>query len=72
MIDTVVLEIPNPGHPMGVRGVGEIPIVPPMGAISNAIYDAIGIRPRTMPATPRVLIDALMDRDGEKGVDAAS
>ena len=71
MIDTVVLEIPNPGHPMGVRGVGEIPIVPPMGAISNAIYDAIGIRARTMPATPRVLIDALMDRDGEKGVDAA-
>ena len=72
MIDTIVLEIPNPGHPMGVRGVGEIPIVPPMGAISNAIADAIGVRPRSLPATPRVLLDQILDRDGEKGVDAAS
>ena len=72
MIDTIVLEIPNPGHPMGVRGVGEIPIVPPMGAISNAIADAIGVRPRSLPATPRVLLDQILDRDGEKGVVAAS
>ena len=63
MIDIVMLEIPNPGHPFGVRGVGEMPIVPPMGAIANAIHDAIGLRPRTMPATPRVLLEELMDRD---------
>ena len=67
MLDTIVLEVPNPGHPFGVRGVGEIPIVPPMGAIANAIYDAIGIRARSMPASPRVLLEALMDRDGERG-----
>ncbi|MCI0857612.1 MAG: xanthine dehydrogenase family protein molybdopterin-binding subunit, partial [Chloroflexi bacterium] len=40
MIDTVVVEVANPGHPYGVRGVGEVPIVPPMAAIANAIYDA--------------------------------
>jgi xanthine dehydrogenase molybdenum-binding subunit len=72
MIDTVVLEIPNPGHPLGVRGVGEIPIVPPMGAIANAIYDAIGVRPRNMPATPRVLLEELLAKDGERTGAAAS
>jgi CO/xanthine dehydrogenase Mo-binding subunit len=44
MIDPVIIEVPNPGHPYGVRGVGEIPIVPPAGAIANAIYSAVGVR----------------------------
>ncbi|HIC18623.1 TPA: xanthine dehydrogenase family protein molybdopterin-binding subunit, partial [Candidatus Poribacteria bacterium] len=44
MIEVVIVEVPNPGHPYGVRGVGEVPIVPPAAAIANAIYDAIGIR----------------------------
>ena len=38
MIDTVIVEVPNPRHPFGVRGVGETPIVPPLAAIANAIY----------------------------------
>ena len=38
MIDTVLVEVPNPGHPYGVRGVGEVPIVPPVAAVANAIY----------------------------------
>ena len=54
----MLVEVPNPGHPFGVRGVGEVPIVPPLGAIANAIHDAIGIRMRTLPATPRVLLEA--------------
>jgi hypothetical protein len=32
MIDTVIVEVPNPGHPYGVRGVGEVGIVPPLAA----------------------------------------
>ena len=67
MIDTIVLEVPNPLHPFGVRGVGEIPLVPPLGAISNAIAAAIGVRPRSLPATPRVLLEKLMEVDGEAG-----
>ena len=38
MIDTVLVEVPNPGHPYGVRGVGEVPIVPPLAAVANAVH----------------------------------
>jgi len=67
MIDAIVLEVPNPLHPFGVRGVGEIPLVPPLGAISNAINAAVGVRARQLPATPRVLLERLMDVDGDAG-----
>jgi CO/xanthine dehydrogenase Mo-binding subunit len=60
MIETILVEVPNPGHPYGVRGVGEVPIVPPQATISNAIADAIGIRPRNLPASPRVLLEELL------------
>jgi xanthine dehydrogenase molybdenum-binding subunit len=63
MIDAELVQVPNPGHPLGVRGVGEPPLTPVLGAISNAIYDAIGIRMRALPATPRVILEAIMDRD---------
>jgi xanthine dehydrogenase molybdenum-binding subunit len=59
MIDTVIVEIANPTHPYGVRGVGEVPVVPPMAAISNAIYRAIGIRLNELPMAPRRVLQAL-------------
>ena len=49
MIDAILVEVPNPRHPFGARGVGEVPIVPPMAAVANAIRDAIGLR-MTAPA----------------------
>ena len=53
MIDTVLIEeVPNPGHPFGVRGVGETPIVPPPAALANAIHRALGVRMCTLPMTP--------------------
>jgi CO/xanthine dehydrogenase Mo-binding subunit len=52
MIDTVIVEVPNPGHPYGVRGVGEVPIVPPPAAIANAIYQAVGVRMTRLPMSP--------------------
>lgn len=63
MIDAIVVEVPNPGHPYGVRGVGEMPIVPPPAAISNAIFDAVGIRMRELPMTPAKLAASLQPRD---------
>ncbi len=51
-IDTVILEIPNPGHPYGVRGVGETSIVPPLAALSNAVARAIGKRMHELPMSP--------------------
>ena len=52
MIDTVLVEVTNPGHPFGLRGVGEVPIVPPMAAIANAIYRATSVRMRQLPMSP--------------------
>jgi CO/xanthine dehydrogenase Mo-binding subunit len=59
MIDTILVEVANPGHPFGVRGVGEVPIVPPLAAISNAIYHAIGVRLRDLPMSPPKVVKAL-------------
>jgi CO/xanthine dehydrogenase Mo-binding subunit len=59
MIDAVIVEVPNPGHPYGVRGVGEVPIVPPPAAIANAIYDAIGVRMTELPMSPDRLLKAM-------------
>ena len=52
MIDTVLVEVANPNHPFGVRGVGEVSICPPMAAISNAIAQAIGSRMNELPMSP--------------------
>ena len=65
MIDTVIVEVANPGHPYGVRGVGEVPIVPPMAAIANAIYNAIGIRMFKLPMSPGNILEALWKENGE-------
>lgn len=56
MIDTVLVEVPNPAHPYGVKGVGEAPIVPPLAAVANAVRDATGKRFTQLPLAPdRVL-----------------
>ncbi len=60
MIDTVLVEVANPGHPYGVRGVGEVPIVPPPAAVANAIYHAIGIRMEQLPMSPGRVMKALL------------
>ncbi len=64
MIDTVLVEVANPGHPYGVRGVGEVPIVPPPAAIANAIYRAIGVRLRELPMSPGRVVKAMVQKRG--------
>jgi len=59
MIDTVVIEVPNPGHPYGVRGVGETPIVAPLAAVANAVHAATGKRMTELPISPPRLLAAL-------------
>jgi CO/xanthine dehydrogenase Mo-binding subunit len=58
-IVTHIVEVPNPNHPYGVRGIGEVPIIPPLGAIANAIYDAVGVRMRDHPMSPPKVLAAL-------------
>ena len=62
MIDTVIVEVANPTHPYGVRGVGEVPIVPPMAAIANAIHNAVGVRMTNLPMSPGAVLEALWDK----------
>jgi CO/xanthine dehydrogenase Mo-binding subunit len=52
MLDTLIIEVPNPKHPQGVRGVGEVPLVPTLGAVSNAVYQALGKRSYSLPMSP--------------------
>ncbi|WP_204113102.1 xanthine dehydrogenase family protein molybdopterin-binding subunit [Shimia biformata] len=59
MIDTVIVEVPNPGHPYGVRGVGETSICPPLAAIANAVSAAAGARLRELPMSPPRILAAL-------------
>ncbi len=59
MIDTVIVEVPNPGHPYGVRGVGETSIVPPLAAVANAVAAATGVRMQHIPMSPPRILAAL-------------
>ena len=58
-IDCVIVETPVPNVPYGVRGVGEVPIVPPAACVANAIARAIGVRVTRMPMTPERVLLAL-------------
>lgn len=65
MIDTVIVEVPNPGHPYGVRGVGETSICPPLAAIANAVSAAAGVRMCDLPMRPTRILDALEKANGQ-------
>lgn len=62
MIEPIIVEVPNPGHPFGVRGVGEVPIVPPPAAIANAIYRAVGVRMTELPMSPPKLMHEILEK----------
>jgi CO/xanthine dehydrogenase Mo-binding subunit len=59
MIDTVIVEVPNPGHPYGVRGVGETSIVPPLAAVANAVSAAAKVRLTDIPMSPPKVLKAI-------------
>jgi CO/xanthine dehydrogenase Mo-binding subunit len=61
-IEPILVEVPNPNHPFGVKGVGEVCICPPMAAIANAIANAVGRRMTELPMSPPKLLDALDNR----------
>jgi xanthine dehydrogenase molybdenum-binding subunit len=63
MIETILVEVPDPAHPYGVRGVGEVPICPPPAAIANAIYRAVGVRMRELPISPPKLAAAILAKN---------
>jgi CO/xanthine dehydrogenase Mo-binding subunit len=65
MLEAIIVEVPNPRHPFGARGVGEVPIIPPMAAVGNAIRDALGLRLTDLPMSPpkvRAALDAAREK----------
>ena len=66
MIEPIVVEVPNPNHPFGVKGVGEVSICPPMAAVANAVADAIGRRLQELPMSPPKVLEALDHRNGRE------
>lgn len=62
MVDCVMIEVANPSNPFGVRGVGEVPIVPPAAALANAIYRATGVRMTELPMNPPKMLAALQEK----------
>ena len=66
MLDTVIVEVPNPGHPYGVRGVGETSIVPPLAAVANAVSAATGVRLTDLPLSPPKVLKALREKAAGK------
>ena len=67
MIDTEIVEVPNPRHPYGLRGVGEVPVVPTMAAIANAIGQCIGVRPQSLPMSPPKLLKLIDEHKAKNG-----
>ncbi len=64
MIDTIIVEVANPTHPYGVRGIGETPIIPPMAAITNAVSHALDIRFSDLPMSPPKVLAAIEASNG--------
>ncbi|MBL4622079.1 MAG: xanthine dehydrogenase family protein molybdopterin-binding subunit [Immundisolibacteraceae bacterium] len=64
-IDCTILETPNPGHPYGVRGVGEVPIVAPPAALRDAIKNAIGVSMMELPMKPGNVLKAIWAKEGK-------
>jgi len=61
MIDTVMVEKPNPAHPYGVKGVGEVPIIPPLAAVASAVSRAVGKRLHSLPLSPDRVFQAIKE-----------
>ncbi|HEY7803398.1 MAG TPA: hypothetical protein VIC30_03065 [Orrella sp.] len=61
MIEALIVEVANPNHPFGVKGVGEVNIVPVMAAMANAIRDATDVRLTALPMSPPAVLAALED-----------
>lgn len=67
-IATQIIEMPSDAHPLGIRAVGQVPIVPPAAAIGNAIRDAIGIRMRHLPMNPERVYKEMNDTKIHKSI----
>jgi CO/xanthine dehydrogenase Mo-binding subunit len=66
-IESILIEIPSSMGPFGAKGIGEQAVIPTAPAILNAIYDAVSVRIRKVPATPDRVRAAILAK-GQGGV----
>jgi len=62
-ITSVIIEDPDPIGPLGVKGIGEPAMIPTIPAITNAIYDAVGVRITSLPASPEKVLEAIKAKE---------
>jgi len=62
-IEVYIIEDPQPGGPFGAKGFGELPMNPTAPAILNAIYDAVGVRLKELPAIPEKVLAAIRNKE---------
>ncbi len=63
-IQQMVVQDPEPEGPFGAKGFAEAGLLPTAPAIINAIYDAVGVRVKDLPATPEKVLDLLGKKKG--------
>jgi len=69
-VTSIIVEDPDPIGPLGVKGIGEPAMVPTIPAIMNAIYDAVGVRITSLPATPEKVRALLREKQREQRMHA--
>ncbi|MDR1619751.1 MAG: xanthine dehydrogenase family protein molybdopterin-binding subunit [Clostridiales bacterium] len=66
-VEVVLCDTYEPSGPFGAKGIGEAALASVQAAITNAVYNAIGIRFHKLPITPEVVLKALKNKEQEAG-----
>ena len=66
-VEVHLIQHPCASGPLGAKGVGEPPIIPPPAAIANAVHDAVGVRIHDLPVTPEKIVRALKAKRAGQG-----